>query len=257
MGDENTEVEDVEVEDEHSDIEKEAMSKGWKPEGVPGKRNMSAEEFLDRERFFGRIHALEKKNQQLDATLNEMSKQQRKIAELERTKVLDELKRQKKEAMENQEFDKVIELDDKIVETKAIKTEDIEVPRAETNEHPLFAAWRARNSWYDTDPEMHEDAEDLGRAYVARNPTADGPTVWAHVERKIKQLHRDKFEAPNAGNRSQDVERPARGSTRREAKKFSARDLNPQQRAVMNRLVSRGDMTEQEYIDSLVSIGEL
>jgi len=68
-------------------------------------------------------------------------------------------------------------------------------------------------------------------------------------------MHRDKFNA--SGSRSQEVERPARGSQRRDVKKHSVRDLNPQQRAVMNRLVSRGDMTAEEYIDSLVQIGEL
>lgn len=33
---------------EYSEIELEAIEHGWNPEGVEGKRNLSAEEFLDR-----------------------------------------------------------------------------------------------------------------------------------------------------------------------------------------------------------------
>lgn len=46
---------EVETERSFSDSEKKAMEHGWNPNGVPGKRHKSAEEFLDNESFLDRI----------------------------------------------------------------------------------------------------------------------------------------------------------------------------------------------------------
>ncbi|MHB8483938.1 MAG: hypothetical protein ACYDBV_14670, partial [Nitrospiria bacterium] len=48
--------------EEFSDIEKEAMEKGWNPKGIPGKRHKSAEEFLDAGVLIEKLESIAEEN---------------------------------------------------------------------------------------------------------------------------------------------------------------------------------------------------
>lgn len=63
-GEEEQEVE--QEEQQYSDIEVKAIEMGWNPEGVEGKRNLSAEEFVDRKELYDSIHSLKKQNKRLE-----------------------------------------------------------------------------------------------------------------------------------------------------------------------------------------------
>jgi len=41
---------------EFSEVEQDAMSKGWSPDGVEGKPNLSAEEFVARQPLYDKLH---------------------------------------------------------------------------------------------------------------------------------------------------------------------------------------------------------
>jgi uncharacterized protein YbdZ (MbtH family) len=247
---------------EYNEIEQDAIRKGWKPEGVEGKRNISAEEFLERESLFGRIHKQDKVIKKLESTMDEMTKQHKKIAELERKKVLEELKVKKKDAFENADYTAVLEIDERIDEVKQIKTENIshEVPQQDYV-HPDFPEWHSRNQWYnaEVEPELYEEAEVIGQGYAIKHPKASAKEVLDYVEKTVKRLHPDKFErsAPTRRSAVESGQRSSASPRRNADRKPSKKDLSSEQLRVMNRFVSRGVMTEEEYINQLVEIGEL
>ena len=71
--------------EDYSDVELEAIEHGWNPDGVEGKRNLSAEEFMDRKPLYDKIHATEKKLRRLET--NAIS--DRKVFYARRTSLID------------------------------------------------------------------------------------------------------------------------------------------------------------------------
>ena len=243
---------------EYSEAEQRAMSKGWKPDGVEGKPMISADEFLRNESFFERIHKLERNNTQLQKTLEEMANQHGKIAELERTKVLDELKAKKKLALSEEDYDAVIEIDEKIAETRNTRLAE-EPVKDSRGIDPDFIEWQKQNTWYDesVNPELFDEATTLAIAYNQRTGKA-GKAVYEYVEKTMKRMYPDELGSTNIP-RTATVQGASPSTARRKVgpKKYSTKDLNEVQRRVMDRYVRTGIMTEAEYIDELVRIGEL
>ena len=158
-----------ELEVEYNEVEQSAITKGWKPEGVEGNPNISADEFLRNESFFERIHKLERNNRQLQTSMDEMAGQHTKIAELERQKVMDELKAKKKVALAEEDYDAVVDIDERIAETRDEVVSDAPVSK-EPAVNQEYNTWAAQNPWYneDTNPELYDEATTLGFAYAQR-----------------------------------------------------------------------------------------
>jgi len=248
---------EVETPVEYTEAQKEAMSKGWKPEGVEGKPKLSADEFLRNEEFFDKIHKQNKHIKKLEQTVEEMTRQHSKIAELERKKVLDSLNAAKKKALAEEDYDKVIELDDQIAETR---NEVIEEPKKqEPKIDPEFYQWQTKNTWYDEDkdPALFQEATALGAAYNSMTG-ATGLELYTYVERTMKRLYPEKTGGVTKTPTTV-VEGSGKPTNRKPTgkKKYTAADLNEVQRSVMKRYVKSGVLTEQEYIDELARIGEL
>jgi len=250
-------------EPEYSAIELKAMEKGWNPdkEAVPeGKEWIDAGEFLRNESFFTEIHKLKRELNSTKKSFEVLKEHHKKVAEVSKKEALEELKRLKKAALEDDDHDTVIEIDDKILDIKSQKDDPVEMQEGDNN---IFEEWVERNSWYDTDPEMRQFADEIGAGYVARNNTAGKPLdlqkVYKHVEDKVKQMYKDKFVPIPKKRVRPSVEGAAssRGSQGKSKSKFTERDLSDEQRTVMNRFVKTGALTKQEYIDELVKIGEL
>jgi len=249
---------DKEHEEEPTDEEVQALATGWRPEGVEGKRQLSAEEFNERSSFFDRIHKLEKQNDSLRGTVDEMAIQHGKIADLERTKVLDDLKSRKKTALAEEDYDQVIELDDRIAETREIPAQESQA-KDEPYTDPSFAGWQEANVWYNasSNPEMYTEANALGEAFAKRTGRA-GTEMYAYVETTMKRMYPEKFGMVHKrGNPQVEGGRTPAPRKRAGPKKYSKKDLNENQRRVMNTYVKRGVMTEDEYITELAKIGEL
>lgn len=245
----------------YTDSERAAMAKGWRPEGVEGKPKLSADEFLRNEQFFDRIHKQNKTIKNLEKQLEEMAKQHQKIAEIERDKALDELKKAKAAALEKEDFNAVVDLDDKIAEVKSTEVES--APKSENEQpeiDPDFYTWQERNTWYDPEknPALFNEATAIGEAYNRLTGIA-GTELYEHVANQMRKLHPEQFGGTAATHqRASAVEGGARSPRPRGGKKnFGRADLNDVQKRVMDRYVKGGVMTEKEYIDELVRIGEL
>lgn len=251
-------ADELEAADEPSEAEKSAMAKGWKPEGVEGKPNLSAEEFLRNEEFFNKIHKQNKTIKNLEKQLDEMAGQHAKLAELERKKVLDELNAQKKKALAEEDYDRVVELDERLAETREEKVETKQPKQEDHTIDPDFYTWQARNSWYDQEknPDLFQEATALGAAYANMTGTT-GTELYEHVEATMKRLYPDRL-GSGAKNPTAAVETTAKPVRKKAGpRKYTKADLNDTQRQVMNRYVRSGVMTESEYIDELAKIGEL
>lgn len=250
-------VDEVTDEPEHTPEELEAMSKGWKPDGVEGKPFISAGEFLRNESFFERIFKLERQNKELKSSVDFMADQHKKIAELERKKVLDELKSQKKRAMAEEDYDAVIDIDDQIANINS-ESNVPEKPSSQSVTNPAYDKWLESNQWYDEqrEPALYKEATALGIAYHQMNPDKAIDEVYDYVTNTVQRLYPEKFTMrPSArpaveGSRSGPVKKAG-------PKKYTAKDLNDVQRRVMQTYVKRGVMSEAEYIEELVKIGEL
>lgn len=65
------------------------------------------------------------------------------------------------------------------------------LPEVKNEENPLMVAFKERNKWYESDPELTAEADALGAAFAQRNMAY--PALLAKVEETMKALHPEKF----------------------------------------------------------------
>jgi len=152
----------------------EAIAKGYNPEGVTGKRNLSPEEFLERGQFFDTIHGLKKQNKKQQDSIDAFQEHFDTVREQEYNRAYDVLKAEKVEAMSELDHARVVELDEKLAEHKGNKP----APQ-ESVVSSAFETFVDSNSWYDDtsqdyNAEKAEKAEFLGYKFQKDNP--DGYT---------------------------------------------------------------------------------
>lgn len=251
-------------EPEYTSTETKAMEKGWSPDkdNLPeGKEWIGAGEFLRNERLYNEIHKLKRETQATKRDFEVLKEHHKKVQVAERDKLLTQLKRQKKTALEEDDHDTVVEIDDQIADIKADANKPDEVEEQAVN-NEIFNAWVEKNSWYETDADMRQTAEDIGAAHYARTGGKLPPAeLYQYVEERIKKLYPDNFSTPKAAKRKSPAVEAATPTRNAKAKarapKYTAKDLNDEQRRVMRTFVKSGAMTEQQYIDELAAIGEL
>ena len=118
--------------------EEKARGDGWRPqdeyEGADSQEWFDWPEFNRRSELFGKINALGKSNtvqgakvDELTRALKEMGEHNAKLAEVYRKNKMDELKSQKKQALEESDHDQVVELDEQMSELKEAKAPEVQV----------------------------------------------------------------------------------------------------------------------------------
>lgn len=241
-------TEEVGVE-EYSGIEQEAISHGWNPDGVEGRRNLTAEEFMDRQPLYDDIKYLKKENRKLKEGVDALRATTKVIREQTKSQVIAELKAQKRQALEEEKFDEVMEIDDKIAEANAAPTDDGPV------DNSAFENWVDHNEWYAQNLDMKEYADTIGFAYFQRNPNKSQDEVFRYVEKAVKRQYPDEFgeEGRPAKRKPAPVEGATRGRGNSGKKRYSARDLDDQSRAIMNTTIKSGAMSEQEWLEAYFS----
>lgn len=227
-----------------SDIEAQAAERGWTPEGVEGKRNLTAEEFLDRQVLYDDIRNLKKSNKKLTDGIEAMRKMQDGIRAREREKTIKELNAQKREALEEQNYDEVMKIDESLRE---VHSEPIE---PQTN--IVFDNWVEENQWYHSNTEMRRYADTLGAGYYAENPKIPMEKVYEYVAKEAKLRFPEEFGNANR-NRQSAVEGAGQGRTGSagggKPTRYKVSDLPPQDRQIMDSIlrVTKG-MTEADYL---------
>lgn len=231
---------------EYTAAEQEAIEKGWNPEGVEGKKNLSADEFLDRQSLYDDLHSLKRQNKRLQSDIENINKYQNSIREDERKKVIDELKSQKKDALNQEDYDRVIEIDEQLADARSAAKEEDAAAAPKVNED--FNEWVVDNSWYKEDADLRDEADTYGEAYWRRHPQKERAEVYDAVAQYIKRSYKEKFENTNRGkpdavDSSVSVPRKPKAKS-----KLSAKDLPADQRSIMKTILRTTKMTEEEYL---------
>lgn len=233
---------DSSQEPEFSDVEIEAMEHGWNPDGAksPDRRNLSAEEFMDRKPLYDKIHANEKKMKELQEGMEALRVHHERVAEVERMKAEEKYKAMKAEALESGNFEEYVELDDKIAEVRAT------APAKTQEKNTVFEAWVEKNNWYGQDAEMKQYADTIGNGYAALHPNAPLTDIYEHVEKETKKRFPEHFSNP-----ARDEPSPVEGGNSRGRKtnrKISAKDLPEEDRRMMRQILRAGGITEEQYL---------
>jgi len=233
-------VEEVVEEPEYSDTELKAIEMGWNPEGVEGKESISAEEFVARKPFFDEIRGLKKALKNRDKDIENLKKGFESMNEKAVEKAIKQLKREKLEALENGEHERVIEIDDEIAEATAAKTAN------STQTNQAFEDFVEDNPWYGSNDKLSFYADGIGNRLVQKGYDPNTPEFFAEVTKRVKEEYKEDF-APKARQRRSPVEGSTRATTQSKSK-YSRNDLPEEHRKIMDSMVRQGIVSADEYL---------
>lgn len=235
--------------DELSPIESEARAKGWSPEGIEGKRNLTAEEFLDRQPLYDKMHKTDRAMKRLEEQNKAITAHLEMIRRTTLEGKVDALKSKKREALEERDHDEVMRIDEEII--KASQDKDVPVSTAPVT-NDAFDQWLGENQWYDNNDEMRKYADKYGAGVLATNPNMDLKDVYQEVADEVKHRFADSF----VTNRKQTS--PVEGSrprSRAKVAKHTVKDLDSDAKMIHDNLVRSGVMSTEEYIADLEKTG--
>jgi len=213
---------------------------------------VSAETFVAKGELIDRIEQLGKKLKESEKTLTLLKEHHSKVKDTEFKNAVAFLKAQKKEAYEQGDVDKIIELDDKIAEFRDTQKRQKE---AEANEnkssdvHPDFESWVNNNNWYEKNVEMREDADSIGARYKRNNSGKTPVEILDYVTTQIKKLYPEKFQNQNR-NKPSSVE----GGGQRQGVSRDTFQLTEEEERAMKTFVRQGIMTKEEYVSQVKSM---
>lgn len=236
---------------EPTSVELRAMEEGWVPqeqwEGEPDQWR-PAKEFLDRGELFKKIEEQNRTIKDFKRALQDLQSHHTRVREVEYNRALAELKQQKKLALQDNDAEAVVQIDDQIDLVKAEQSklkQEASLPKQEEI-NPEFKAWTDKNRWYETDKAMKAYADALGRDLaMAGNSPSD---VLKKVEQQVRQEFKHKFVNPNR-------EKPGsvEGSTNKGGKSGGeSYQLSDEERRVMQRFTRTiPGFSEKDYIEEL------
>lgn len=254
MAEEQTNIENTNTEvttPQYTDVELQAIEQGWKPKDEfhdENKKFIDAEEFIERKRFYDTIDSQKRKIKDLERSMQMLQDHHRKVAEVSYKQAYEDLKKEKLEALDKGDAQKLVEIDEKMLDLKTQQTAAIKP--VDNTPHPNFVKWVNSNPWYVNDLSLRGEADRIGLAYAAANPDKDPDEVVNFVSSQIKILHPDKFRNPNK-TKPASVEG---ASTTKSTKVTTSMDLTEEEERVMKTFVRQGIMTREEYIDELKKV---
>ncbi len=227
----------------------------WVADGNDAADWVSAETFNAKGELFSTIHQQKRKIDDLERSIGELKTHQGKIADVERKKVIKELKKAKVVALENEDFTSVVDIDEKMAEVKEIETKQEQA--SDPAFDPMFTSWKADNKWYSDDMELQEYADFVGNKLSMEGQHYSN--VFPEVTKRVKAMFPTKFTNPKRNNSSKVGESNAAAASKAGGSKakHSWSDLNEDQRNVGNRFSRNGVMTKDEYIKQLEEVGDL
>lgn len=256
----NTEVtKEVEVNPE----EAKASESGWVPkdkwveQGNDPDSWRSAREFNERGEFFKTIHTTKSELKRTQSALTALQRHHQYVFEKAHQKAINDLRKEKRQAMQQEDFQRVEEIDAEIEQANREAVQTVQTLNAQAQEvasagtHPEFQVWMDRNQWYVTDGEMREFAEAAGLAYFSRNPKANPQEVLAEVEKKVKKAYPEKFGIRKTAPNPVAASDKSTGASKKSTPKIQLDDL---ERQIADTLVRSGVMTEEQYIAELQKV---
>jgi uncharacterized protein YaaR (DUF327 family) len=268
-------TDDVTIEgdqDQMNETDQKAFDAGWRPqtewEGDPedwvsAKEYLRVGEMMDRIKSQGsQLRSYTKKMDQMESAMKELGEHNKKIAEQEYNKALQDLKSLKSEALELGDYDTVVEIDDKMGDLKQTNPANQPEPQPESN--PVVDAWLEDNTWYEQDVVMRGAADAMMQQITSSTPGIEPTVVLGSVLEKMKEEFPHKFGSiKQAGVRTTTTESSPDGTarartTQKGSSKYTARHLSPEQQRIGKTFVRTGALESLDvYAQQLGDIGEL
>jgi hypothetical protein len=257
-------TDETNVQPELNLAEAEAAQFGWVPEG---EYKGNPEDWKDAETFLKRgkeingflrkdLEKIKHKNQTLESELSEIRETMEEFRKYHNEtearaykRALDDLKKQKVEAIEQGDGARVIEIDDTIESIKEAQAKP--TPKAEkktdTSYDKDYFEWAKVNTWYVTNPEAKAIAELYGAEINAKFPEKKGKEFLEEVTNLVKESHPEFFTNParNVGmvGSSSDGRSPSGNN-----KKKGYNDLPAEAKAACDKFVKQKLMTADQYV---------
>jgi len=238
-------------------FESEARAKGWRPDGPK-----TAKEFLDDEPYYKEIKARGKEIKELKQTVEQLIAQQAIERKAGYQEALEDLKRQRSDAIALSDEKSVNALDHQIREYESKVAEPV-AQQPDILEHEAVKAFQEENKAWLADY-IDLDHAEMNTFFKNRCAELDNTGI-KDPEEAVKLLRKDmakKFpnyfgkESSSSGMVGAISDAVPTGQVHRK-KQYSFKDLNDVQKEVCRNFVKRGAMTEDKYIDTLVKSGEL
>ena len=248
---------------QYTAIELKAMEQGWKPleewEGEPDEHR-SAKEYLDRGDLLKTIKQTNSKVREMEAMLTHLSAQNKRVYEAGYQKALVDLKSQRAEAMREGDVDKVLQIEEKIDETKeALNTiKRAPVTQVQQGPTPAYQDWLSKNQWYLKDASLHHWTNGMSAEYFKINPHATEQEVLDYLHEEIRKEFPNKpyFKGsslpkgppgPDGGGR-RSAEGAGKGKGKDEFEELVSSLSEVEQRVARN-LVKQGYVTKEKYVE--------
>ena len=239
---------------EFTKTEQTALDQGWVPqEDFHGEEHkwVDAGEFLRRGELFGKIDSQNRELKETKKTLQALEQHYLKVKDTEYKRALADLKKQKKEALIENDVEAVLNVDEKIDELReeqiaeAKQSAQAQVTQQQQTPHPEFVAWANKNSWYQTDKAMTAYADAFGNDLQAEGKSPS--EVLRLVGEEVRKKFTDKFYNPNRDKAS-----PVEGSsTQKSGGSTSKLVLTEIEATVMKKLVGQGVLTKEQYLSDI------
>jgi hypothetical protein len=278
---------DTTSDDQHEDYdtfqEQRAAANGhvskeeWIEQGKDPNEWLDAKTFNIRGELLGKIihqnkqlSSYDKKIKDLTKALKTLGEHNKKIQEIEYKKALAELKRNKVDALQSDDHEAIVEIDEQINELKQAKKEVDDSPEdiveddtsADTSQEggiPIEIMEyldNPANAWYHTNAAMRYAAD--GHATVLRkeNPNLTPAELVKKVDEFVKEQFPDRFGIKKAAVSKVGVGNPSTTKNRGANSKYTIRDLDEDTQHIVRTLVRSGTFeSEQAYVDQLEKIG--
>jgi len=182
------------VSNEPQEIKDAAGSQGWTDfnkwveDGKDAKEWRPASVFIERGELFKQHASLKKRSDELTSQLKVLGDHNKKMAKVEYDKAVRELKSEKLQALENQDHQRVMDIDEELLQVKEVVNDPINL------EDITFDVWQADSAhdWY-KDPVMRQQADAAGSTFRQDNPEALASEVYAYAEDYVKKQNPQQF----------------------------------------------------------------
>lgn len=228
----------------------------WVEQGKDPDQWVDAPTFNMRGEFFDKIHKQKREMDEMRKALDDLKAMQARTAQVEREKVMRELKAAKKAAIEVSDGDAVIEIDERMEQLKdqekAMKG-DPEIQRAQQEGQRLFEEWTSENPWYEKDVKMRRYADSLGVELQQQGYRPD--QIFQMVSEDVKKTFADSFENPRRKEASVAGTTGQKSASR---SKGNWNQLSDEQKQAGQRFIKLGVFKDQkEYIEELAKSGAI
>lgn len=164
-------------------------------------------------------------------------------------RALEDLKKQKIEAIEQGDGERVLEIEDNIDAIKEAQTKPAPKETA-TQSGPSqkdYFDWAKTNTWYVTDPELKAVAELYGQELNTFNPELKGRAFLDEITKQVKENFPEKFENKNRqfGTVGSSSDGRAPGGLKN---KRGYNDLPAEAKAACDKFVKQKLMTQAQYL---------